>query len=182
MATTATSRFWRRKKTYHYTDLGDSGWFGTPNSMQVKSSQHNIFSPDGLTQQLLYLYWHFPLLLGHLYFIYLTSSNNIIRLRIYIFTCRIVVITILRKYWKIIESCWPENAKILKYCLIAGMAAFLDCLQQFKEEVERGDSGFCLPYEMEKVRHASHVWRCAKLRKNITNSCLQVVSIKNFHW
>jgi len=32
----------------------------------------------------------------------------------------------------------------------AGMAAFLDCLQQFKEEVERGDSGFCLPYEMEK--------------------------------
>ena len=25
MATTATSRFWRRKKTYHYTDLGDSG-------------------------------------------------------------------------------------------------------------------------------------------------------------
>jgi len=34
----------------------------------------------------------------------------------------------------------------------AGMAAFLDCLQQFKEEVERGDSGFCLPYEMEKGR------------------------------
>jgi beclin 1 len=32
----------------------------------------------------------------------------------------------------------------------AGMAAFLDCLQQFKEEVERGDSGFCLPYEMDK--------------------------------
>jgi len=32
----------------------------------------------------------------------------------------------------------------------AGMVAFLDCLQQFKEEVERGDSGFCLPYEMEK--------------------------------
>ena len=30
------------------------------------------------------------------------------------------------------------------------MAAFLDCLQQFKEEVEKGDSGFCLPYEMEK--------------------------------
>ena len=28
--------------------------------------------------------------------------------------------------------------------------AFLDCLQQFKEEVEKGDSGFCLPYEMEK--------------------------------
>lgn len=34
----------------------------------------------------------------------------------------------------------------------AGMAAFLDCLQQFKEEVEKGDSGFCLPYEMEKGR------------------------------
>jgi len=34
----------------------------------------------------------------------------------------------------------------------AGMAAFLDCLQQFKEWVEAGDSGFCLPYEMEKGR------------------------------
>jgi len=32
----------------------------------------------------------------------------------------------------------------------AGMVAFLDCLQQFKEEVERGDSGFCLPYRMDK--------------------------------
>lgn len=32
----------------------------------------------------------------------------------------------------------------------AGMAAFLDCLQQFKEEVEKGDSGFHLPYGMEK--------------------------------
>ena len=32
------------------------------------------------------------------------------------------------------------------------MVAFLDCLQQFKEEMERGDSGFCLPYEMEKGR------------------------------
>ncbi|ESO97066.1 hypothetical protein LOTGIDRAFT_226844 [Lottia gigantea] len=30
------------------------------------------------------------------------------------------------------------------------MVAFLDCLQQFKEEVERGDTGFCLPYRMEK--------------------------------
>jgi len=30
------------------------------------------------------------------------------------------------------------------------MVAFLDCLQQFKEEVERGDSGFYLPYRMEK--------------------------------
>ncbi|XP_046377127.1 beclin-1-like [Haliotis rufescens] len=29
------------------------------------------------------------------------------------------------------------------------MVAFLDCLQQFKEEVERGDTGFCLPYRME---------------------------------
>ncbi|KAK6165246.1 hypothetical protein SNE40_022207 [Patella caerulea] len=30
------------------------------------------------------------------------------------------------------------------------MVAFLDCLQQFKEEVERGDTSFCLPYRMEK--------------------------------
>ncbi|XP_066264568.1 beclin-1-like isoform X2 [Branchiostoma lanceolatum] len=28
------------------------------------------------------------------------------------------------------------------------MVAFLDCLQQFKERVERGDTGFCLPYRM----------------------------------
>lgn len=32
----------------------------------------------------------------------------------------------------------------------AGMVAFLDCLQQFKEEVEKGESGFCFPYRMEK--------------------------------
>jgi beclin 1 len=32
----------------------------------------------------------------------------------------------------------------------AAMVAFLDCLQQFKEEVEKGDSGFCLPYRMER--------------------------------
>ncbi|XP_067007749.1 beclin-1-like protein [Anabrus simplex] len=32
----------------------------------------------------------------------------------------------------------------------AAMVAFLDCLQQFKEEVEKGDSGFCLPYRMDK--------------------------------
>nr|CAD7595662.1 unnamed protein product [Timema genevievae] len=32
----------------------------------------------------------------------------------------------------------------------AAMVAFLDCLQQFKEEVEKGDSGFCLPYKMER--------------------------------
>ncbi|XP_057317020.1 beclin-1-like [Hydractinia symbiolongicarpus] len=30
------------------------------------------------------------------------------------------------------------------------MVAFLDCLQQFKEEVETGDSKFYLPYRMEK--------------------------------
>lgn len=30
------------------------------------------------------------------------------------------------------------------------MVAFLDCLQQFKEEVEKGDSNFNLPYRMEK--------------------------------
>ncbi|XP_055679889.1 beclin-1-like protein isoform X2 [Lutzomyia longipalpis] len=32
----------------------------------------------------------------------------------------------------------------------AAMVAFLDCLQQFKDEVEKGDSGFCLPYKMDK--------------------------------
>lgn len=32
----------------------------------------------------------------------------------------------------------------------AGMVAFLDCLQQFKEEVEKGDSTFCFPYRMDK--------------------------------
>lgn len=32
------------------------------------------------------------------------------------------------------------------------MVAFLDCLQQFKEEVEKGDTTFCLPYRMEKGR------------------------------
>ena len=36
------------------------------------------------------------------------------------------------------------------FILTIGMAAFLDCLQQFKEEVEKGDSGFHLPYGMEK--------------------------------
>lgn len=34
----------------------------------------------------------------------------------------------------------------------AAMVAFLDCLQQFKEAVERGDSGFSLPYRMERGR------------------------------
>ncbi|XP_049834061.1 beclin-1-like protein [Schistocerca gregaria] len=34
----------------------------------------------------------------------------------------------------------------------SAMVAFLDCLQQFKEQVEKGDSGFCLPYRMEKGR------------------------------
>uniref|UniRef100_UPI00358FFB7D beclin-1 isoform X2 n=1 Tax=Myxine glutinosa TaxID=7769 RepID=UPI00358FFB7D len=29
------------------------------------------------------------------------------------------------------------------------MVAFLDCLQQFKVEVEKGDTGFCLPYKMD---------------------------------
>ena len=28
------------------------------------------------------------------------------------------------------------------------MVAFLDCLQQLEEEVERGDTTFCLPYKM----------------------------------
>ncbi|XP_028402881.1 beclin-1-like [Dendronephthya gigantea] len=30
-----------------------------------------------------------------------------------------------------------------------GMVAFLDCLQQFKEEVEKVDKRFCLPYRMD---------------------------------
>ncbi|KAL3854616.1 hypothetical protein ACJMK2_013878 [Sinanodonta woodiana] len=30
------------------------------------------------------------------------------------------------------------------------MVALLDCLQQFKDEVEKGDTGFCLPYKMDK--------------------------------
>ncbi|MGH0131418.1 UNVERIFIED_CONTAM: hypothetical protein FKN15_046471 [Acipenser sinensis] len=29
------------------------------------------------------------------------------------------------------------------------MVAFLDCVQQFKEEVEKGDTGFCLPYSVK---------------------------------
>lgn len=32
----------------------------------------------------------------------------------------------------------------------AAMVAFLDCLQQFKEEVVKKDPDFCLPYRMEK--------------------------------
>merc|ERR1740128_907696 len=49
------------------------------------------------------------------------------------------------------SRCWLMTRICLFMVLEAsGMAAFLDCLQQFKEEVERGDSGFCLPYEMEK--------------------------------
>jgi len=30
------------------------------------------------------------------------------------------------------------------------MVAFLDCLQQFKDEIEKGNDGFYLPYKMEK--------------------------------
>ena len=32
------------------------------------------------------------------------------------------------------------------------MVAFLDCVQQFKEEVEKGDTGFCLPYRSARNR------------------------------
>ncbi|EEB16376.1 beclin, putative [Pediculus humanus corporis] len=32
----------------------------------------------------------------------------------------------------------------------AAMVAFLDCLQQFKNEMEKGNSEFCLPYKMDK--------------------------------
>lgn len=31
----------------------------------------------------------------------------------------------------------------------SAMVAFLDCLQQFKEEVAKEDSSFCLPYKMD---------------------------------
>ncbi|XP_034837569.1 beclin-1-like protein [Maniola hyperantus] len=31
----------------------------------------------------------------------------------------------------------------------AAMVAFLDCLQQFKEQVEKGNTGFCLPYRID---------------------------------
>lgn len=32
----------------------------------------------------------------------------------------------------------------------AAMVAFLDCLAQFKEQVEKGDKDFCLPYRIDK--------------------------------
>lgn len=32
------------------------------------------------------------------------------------------------------------------------MVAFLDCVQQFKEEVEKGDTGFCLPYRSDYLQ------------------------------
>lgn len=32
----------------------------------------------------------------------------------------------------------------------AAMVAFLDCLAQFKDEVEKGDKDFCLPYRIDK--------------------------------
>lgn len=32
----------------------------------------------------------------------------------------------------------------------AAMVAFVDCFQQFKDEVEKSGSGFCLPYKMDK--------------------------------
>lgn len=34
------------------------------------------------------------------------------------------------------------------------MVAFLDCVQQFKEEVEKGDTGFCLPYRSDDLQTA----------------------------
>ena len=32
----------------------------------------------------------------------------------------------------------------------SAMVAFLDCLQQFKEEVAKDDASFCLPYRMDR--------------------------------
>lgn len=38
------------------------------------------------------------------------------------------------------------------------MVAFLDCVQQFKEEVEKGDTGFCLPYRSDNQDDARTVF------------------------
>jgi len=43
----------------------------------------------------------------------------------------------------------------------AAMVAFLDCLQQFKEEVEKGDSGFCLPYKIDKGKLEDSTTGCS---------------------
>ena len=61
---------------------------------------------------------------------------------------------------------------VLMVVVTPGMAAFLDCLQQFKEEVEKGDSGFHLPYDMEKgkikdpstgMRQTAIFYRCFQI-------------------
>lgn len=44
------------------------------------------------------------------------------------------------------------------------MVAFLDCVQQFKEEVEKGDTGFCLPYRQENP----YVHNILKKKKTIS--------------
>ncbi|KAM9559254.1 beclin-1-like [Salvelinus alpinus] len=58
------------------------------------------------------------------------------------------------------ESQAPPEQELPLYCIGGlrffwdnkfdhAMVAFLDCVQQFKEEVEKGDMGFCLPYRMD---------------------------------
>ena len=37
------------------------------------------------------------------------------------------------------------------------MVAFLDCVQQFKEEVEKGDTGFCLPYRFVRAHIKNYI-------------------------
>lgn len=39
---------------------------------------------------------------------------------------------------------------VWNYRFDLAMVAFLDCLQQFKDEIEKGNDGFYLPYKMEK--------------------------------
>lgn len=38
------------------------------------------------------------------------------------------------------------------------MVAFLDCVQQFKEEVEKGETRFCLPYRSVPLHRGTSKW------------------------
>lgn len=44
------------------------------------------------------------------------------------------------------------------------MVAFLDCVQQFKEEVEKGETRFCLPYRSVFL-NAERTWSGTKLSR-----------------
>uniref|UniRef100_A0A8C5GCP2 Beclin-1 n=1 Tax=Gouania willdenowi TaxID=441366 RepID=A0A8C5GCP2_GOUWI len=59
-----------------------------------------------------------------------------------------------------IPLCWVCVQELPLYCsgglrffwdnkFDHAMVAFLDCVQQFKDEVEKGGTGFCLPYRMD---------------------------------